>query len=244
MAFQASSPSWLAATLALLSFFSLLLPANALYFYVEGRQPKCFFEDLPKDTLVAGMHDSPDPKSSEESNWLISYSAAGKFETQVINPNSNGYTIDPNLKMLITVDETFDNDHRVVSKREGHSGRFTFSAADAGQHRLCFTADTDATSGGWLSNSQGAVRVTLDIAIGETSKIETEDKDKMKDIVQRIRDLNSRLHDIRREQVYQRVSLISSLVIRFHHDLCSVLLHRSFDCVLICCSVGTRGRVP
>lgn len=54
MAFQASSPSWLAATLALFSFFSLLLPANALYFYVEGRQPKCFFEDLPKDTLVAG----------------------------------------------------------------------------------------------------------------------------------------------------------------------------------------------
>lgn len=28
----------------------------------------------------------------------------------------------------------------------------------------------------------------------------------MKDIVQRVRDLNSRLHDIRREQVYQRVS--------------------------------------
>jgi hypothetical protein len=26
-----------------------------LYFYVDGRQTKCFFEDLPKDTLVAGM---------------------------------------------------------------------------------------------------------------------------------------------------------------------------------------------
>lgn len=132
----------------------------------------------------------------------------GKFETQVINPNSNTYSVDPNLKMLITVDETFDNDHRVVSKRENHSGRFTFSAADAGQHRLCFTAETDAATGGWLSSTQGAVRVTLDIAIGETSKIETEDKDKMKDIVQRVRDLNSRLHDIRREQVYQRVSQV------------------------------------
>lgn len=110
--------------------------------------------------------------------------------------------------MLITVDETFDNDHRVVSKRENHSGRFTFSAADAGQHRLCFTPETDATTGGWLSSAQGAVRVTLDIAIGETSKIETEDKDKIKDIVQRVRDLNSRLQDIRREQVYQRVSLV------------------------------------
>lgn len=51
---MAFSSSWLAATLALFSFLSLLLPANALYFYVDGRQPKCFFEDLPKDTLVAG----------------------------------------------------------------------------------------------------------------------------------------------------------------------------------------------
>lgn len=33
----------------------MLIPANALYFYVDGRQTKCFFEDLPKDTLVAGM---------------------------------------------------------------------------------------------------------------------------------------------------------------------------------------------
>jgi hypothetical protein len=56
MAFQAS-PSWLTAALALFSFFSMLIPANALYFYVDGRQPKCFFEDLPKDTLVAGTID-------------------------------------------------------------------------------------------------------------------------------------------------------------------------------------------
>lgn len=111
--------------------------------------------------------------------------------------------------MAITVEETFDNDHRVVSKRENHSGRFTFSAADSGQHRICFMADTEASTSGWLSNAQGAVKFDLDLVIGETSKIETEDKDKMKDIVHRVRDLNSRLHDIRREQVYQRVSSFS-----------------------------------
>lgn len=54
MVYQASSPSWLTATLTLLSLLSLLVPANALYFYMDGRQTKCFFEDLPKDTLVAG----------------------------------------------------------------------------------------------------------------------------------------------------------------------------------------------
>jgi hypothetical protein len=110
------------------------------------------------------------------------------------------------MHVLITVEETFDNDHRVVSKRDSHSGRFHFSAADAGQHKICFTPETDAASN-WLSTSRGAVKVTVDLAIGETSKIETEDKDKMKDIVQRVKDLNSRLHDIRREQVYQRVRI-------------------------------------
>ncbi|KAJ5915141.1 membrane protein [Penicillium verhagenii] len=180
MAFTAPS-SWFAATLALFSFLSLLIPTNALYFYVDGRQTKCFYEDLPKDTLVAG-----------------------NFATYVVNPQTNVYAIDHNLRVQITVDETFDNDHRVVSKREHHSGRFTFTAADAGQHKICFTAETDVQTSGWLSSSQGAVKISLDMAIGETSKIETEDKDKMKDIVQRVKDLNSRLHDIRREQVYQR----------------------------------------
>lgn len=49
------------------------------------------------------------------------------------------------------------------------------------------------------------VKLGLDIAIGSTSKIETEDSGKMADIVQRVKDLNSRLEDIRREQVFQRV---------------------------------------
>lgn len=112
--------------------------------------------------------------------------------------------------MLITVDETFDNDHRVVSKRDSHSGRFTFSAADAGQHKICLTPDGSHVPGGWLSGGgSDAIRVTLDIAIGETSKIETEDKGKMQDIVQKVKDLNGRLHDIRREQVFQRVCFLS-----------------------------------
>lgn len=115
--------------------------------------------------------------------------------------------------MLITVDEIFDNDHRVVSQRSSHSGRFTFSAADAGQHKLCLTPDTNAATGGWLSGTPaGGVRVTLDLAIGETSKIESEDKGKIEDIVQKVKDLNGRLQDIRREQVFQRVCSLFSCI--------------------------------
>lgn len=30
--------------------------ANALYFYLDGTAPKCFYEELPKDTLVVGQY--------------------------------------------------------------------------------------------------------------------------------------------------------------------------------------------
>ena len=33
---------------------AFILPSNALYFYINGNQPKCFFEELPKDTMVVG----------------------------------------------------------------------------------------------------------------------------------------------------------------------------------------------
>lgn len=42
------------------------------------------------------------------------------------------------------------------------------------------------------------------MAIGETSQIESSDKDKMGEVVQKVKDLNARLQDVRREQVFQR----------------------------------------
>ena len=53
----------------------------------------------------------------------------------------------------------------------------------------------------------GGIKLTLDLAIGETSAIESTDKGKIQDIVKRVKDLNGRLQDIRREQVFQRVCL-------------------------------------
>lgn len=51
----------------------------------------------------------------------------------------------------------------------------------------------------------GGIKLTLDLTTGETSVIESTDKGKISDIVQRVKDLNARLHDIKREQVFQRV---------------------------------------
>jgi hypothetical protein len=40
----------------LLSLSALLVPVQSLYFYIDGTSPKCFFEELPKDTLVVGHY--------------------------------------------------------------------------------------------------------------------------------------------------------------------------------------------
>ncbi|CAF9913152.1 emp24p/erv25p- protein [Imshaugia aleurites] len=175
-------PLGLLRSILLLLSLNLILPTQALYFYLDGASasPKCFYEELPKDTLVVGH-----------------YSA--------LQNQNNVFATNPDLSITVTVDEVFDNDHRVVNTKGSHTGKFTFSAADAGEHRICFTPG-GASQGGWLSQSQGhgQVKLTLDLAIGETSAIESTDKGKMSEIAQKIRDLNSRLQDIRREQVFQR----------------------------------------
>ena len=130
----------------------------------------------------------------------------GNYKAEQYDAAINAYSINPDLKIFISVDEVFDNDHRVVSQRGASGGRFTFSAADSGDHKICFTP-SHATTGGWLGGGQptGGIKLSLDIAIGETSAIESTDKGKINDIVQKVKDLNGRLQDIRREQVFQRV---------------------------------------
>jgi hypothetical protein len=113
--------------------------------------------------------------------------------------------------------------------------KFTFSAADPGLHRLCFTPSGPAaiSVGGWFSGAgatAGGVKLTIDLAIGETSKIESEDKSKIESIVGKVRELNGRLQDIRREQVFQRVC---SDVFRNMASEYNILTH-----------TGTRSRVP
>ena len=131
----------------------------------------------------------------------------GNYKAEQFDANLNGYISHPDLMIHIFVDEVFDNDHRIVSQRGVSSGKFTFIAHEAGDHKICFQP-THATSGGLIigGQSMGTVKLTLDLAIGESSAIESSDKGKIQGIVQKVKDLNARLQDIRREQVFQRVS--------------------------------------
>lgn len=137
----------------------------------------------------------------------------GSYKAEAYNAQTNSFQTTNDLAMQVTVDETFDNDHRVVSQTATSSdkmSKFTFSAADSGSHRICFTpSGPGAVSvGGWFLSagaSVGGVKLTLDMVIGESSKIEADDKDKVDNLVNRVRELNGRLSDIRKEQIYQRV---------------------------------------
>ncbi|KID98807.1 ERP1 protein precursor, partial [Metarhizium majus ARSEF 297] len=166
-----------------LPLLSLASAAQALYFFVDGASPKCFFEELPKDTLVVG-HYSAEEYDDRVNSWQ----------------QHNGITI------YISVDEVFDNNHRIVSQRGSASGRFTFTAHEAGDHKICFVPSSTSGRSSWLSahSPNGGIKMKLDLVIGETGQIESSDKDKLQDIASRVKDLNARLHDIRREQVFQR----------------------------------------
>lgn len=53
---------------ALLPLLSLSAVAQALYFYIDGNTPKCFYEELPKDTLVVG-HYTAEEWDDQRSVW-------------------------------------------------------------------------------------------------------------------------------------------------------------------------------
>jgi hypothetical protein len=168
---------------AILPLLALASTARALYFFIDGTTSRCFLEELPKDTMVVGHYEAHEWEESRQ-QW----------------EKHDGVNI------YISVDETFDNDHRIVSQRGSSSGRFTFSSHSAGDHKICFTASSSSGKTGWLSTqaSNGGIKLILDLIIGETNEIHSTDKSKIEDLTTRVKDLYARLQDIRREQVFQR----------------------------------------
>ncbi|KFA66340.1 hypothetical protein S40285_01327 [Stachybotrys chlorohalonatus IBT 40285] len=168
---------------AFLPLLSLLSVAHALYFYIPGETPRCFFEELPKDTLVVGHY------VSEE--W---------------DDQTNTWAAHPGINIYISVDasEVFNHNHRVLSQRGSTEGRFTFTAHEAGDHKICFMPISNTGHERWLNSHHQGVKISLDMVIGETSRLESTDKDRLNDLATRVKDLNARLGDVRREQVFQR----------------------------------------
>lgn len=124
-------------TRAFLAAVLLCQQAVALHFYLRAGQTQCFFEELPADTLLVGRIDA-----YQKNYATMTYEKA------------------PNLRVEITVDETFDNMHQVVKQKLAPSGDFTFTSVDLGEHRFCLKpVYTDGDSG-------SEHRIYFDVATG------------------------------------------------------------------------------
>ncbi|ODV62317.1 emp24/gp25L/p24 family protein ASCRUDRAFT_32494 [Ascoidea rubescens DSM 1968] len=161
-----SFPYSLSFVLILLSCFNL---SDALHYYSTPGQKKCFFEELPADTLVVT-----------------------KFDAAIYNDETKSFDHPDNLVLALTVDETFDNNHRVVSQKSKSDSEFTFTSTDSGEHKFCLTPQ--------YPKKDQRIRILLDMAIGYSAAVDSKKTDDVNWLTSRIHDLNGKVEEIQREQ--------------------------------------------
>ena len=88
--------------------------------------------------------------------------------------------------------------HVVVKTTGPFEVKFTFTSHEAGDHSICLS--TNHTS--WFSHTH--IRLYLDIVVGSTKPDVEQDRSHVSELAAKVRDLNQKLEEIRREQQYQR----------------------------------------
>lgn len=159
----------------LLSFLALIYSANAFYFYVNGAERKCFYKELSQGTLLIG-----------------------KYSVESWDNRLNDYRKTNELGIVIDVEETFDDDHRVVHQKGTGGGEFTFTAIDSGDHRICFQPQ----SGGWLAKMK--VKVNVDFTVGESAVLDSKNEEVVNTLNGKVISLTAKVNEIKREQGLHR----------------------------------------
>ncbi|KAI0305968.1 emp24/gp25L/p24 family/GOLD-domain-containing protein, partial [Multifurca ochricompacta] len=149
---------------------------NALHFYLDANEKRCFIEELPTDTVVEGHYRALE--------W---------------NEHEQQYKINEELGILVQVTEV-ETGHLVVNTRGPPDGRFTFTSHDAGDHTICLSTDYSTS---WFGPT-AHIRLYFDVAIGTTKANAEHDRGHVSALASKIRDLNIKIEDIHREQQYQR----------------------------------------
>lgn len=142
-----------------------------MHFYLEPKLTKCFLKQLPKDTMLVA-----------------------KYKIEASRDNGKSYQADTenNLNVLFTVEELFDNNHRVANQR-GQDGKFIFTALDTGEHKICLTP---VASGGYSLPYKS--RISLDIETGGEAILRNSDGKQLSDDLH-LRNLYNRLNQIKLE---------------------------------------------
>ncbi|KDN52291.1 hypothetical protein K437DRAFT_254491 [Tilletiaria anomala UBC 951] len=154
-----------------------LQAAQAVYFYMESGGKKCFIEELPNDTVVVG-HYMAEEWDQQESKFVMH----------------------EDLGIKIAIKE-MTTEHVLTSSRGPSEGKFAFTSHESGDHQICLTTDYTESH----RRSQGQVRMHLDIIIGDAKPDNTgRNKQHVESLAERVRDLNAKVHDIKKEQQFQR----------------------------------------
>ncbi|KAG5637741.1 hypothetical protein H0H81_003379 [Sphagnurus paluster] len=123
--------------------------------------------------------------------------SSGSYRALEWQEDKQAYGTNPELGIVVEVVESESGD--IAVKTTGPpEGKFTFTSHDAGDHSICLS--TNYTS--WFSHTH--IRLYLDIAVGTTKTDVEHDRTHVSGLAAKVRDLNEKLEDIRREQQYQR----------------------------------------
>lgn len=170
----------------------LLGPALGFHFYKNVGERTCFRKELTRGSILAG-----------------------KFKLEIRDPENNQYRVarDRNIiGILVDVEESFDRGHRVVHQRVPLTGQFLFSALGTGEHIVCVTPKSFYTKS-WFGSSQyhpqvlrdttfKQAKIGLDLSIEDSSFFGRDHTHNIRELTARINQLNNKLSDIRREQLF------------------------------------------
>ncbi|CAR23398.1 GOLD domain-containing protein [Lachancea thermotolerans] len=157
-----------------LSALLLLTPfANAFYYYSSGGERRCFHKELPKNTLLQG-----------------------KYSVQTYDDKAKAYVTPSRdqLSVVVEVEEIFDDNHRVMNQKLAAQSEFTFNAHDSGEHKICIQPQ----STGWLAKVK--TKVDIEFQTGSDASLDSKGKNTMQSLQSKIKVLNDRVEEIRREQ--------------------------------------------
>ncbi|WVQ97696.1 hypothetical protein IAU59_004810 [Kwoniella sp. CBS 9459] len=153
----------------------LLTAVNALHFYFESNEKRCFMEELPSDTIVEGH-----------------------YKAYLWDEGGNSWKMDEAMGIHVSVEE-LTTAHVVVNTRGPAEGKFTFTSHEPGDHNICLHSNI---TGGWLNTQH--IKMYLDVNVGSSKNDNTADNSHVTTLSSKLRDLNNKVADIQREQRYMR----------------------------------------
>ncbi|KAI6114968.1 emp24/gp25L/p24 family/GOLD-domain-containing protein [Pisolithus croceorrhizus] len=183
----------LASRLGAAIFLLLVTTVHGLHFYLDANEKRCFIEELPSDTAVEGHYKALE-WNEQAREYVLEPELGILVEVEVRLDAFHGTC----AHLLLLITQEMETGHSVVKTRGPPEGQFTFSSHDAGDHSICLS--TNYTS--WFSSTH--VKLYLDIIVGAVRPDIEHDRSHVSELASKVRDLNQKLEDIRREQQYQR----------------------------------------